>query len=388
MHELQTYVQMLLQNWWIVILTALAALNVSLIASYNTTPRYRASTRLIVSPGQPILASEGRDIVRGIESLSERSTIVTYSEILNSERVRQETFDRLNIESKQVEAYDIWAVVLPESSVLEIFVEGPSADVTALLANEISVYGINYIKALYQVYDISFLDQAMPPGDPFRPQPARDAALAVGLGIVIGAMLAIARGHIIAYFAKRLELGRSERAVSFRHRAISNRPTVTSLDYDNNGLAGHSADKLAIGIFQLNGLKNLPNDVQHQLFEASIRRVSSFLKSTFGNDDALSYLDQQQYNFKIIFTDVSDASMILDSYKQVYQMLKEPIKINADDEDNWLALDPHAGVSTGQQGLPVEILIQEATIALDKTYLNETMVVYDRSQRQRKNQSY
>lgn len=389
MQELQTYLHMLLHNWWIIILTGLAALNLSLAASYNATPMYQASSRLVISPGQTILTSKGSDIVRGIESLAERSTIVTYSEILNSERIRNDTFARLNLDLDTASNYEIWAVVLPESSVLEVFVNGPDPEMTALLANEVSIQSINYIKGLYQIYDISFLGEASVPRSAYSPQPIKDASVALVLGLIIGCALALARGHLTAFLAKDTKPATSENTEQGLIVADQIQPTPRTQNYYTNVSFEDTENRLAIGSFHLNGLKQASPDIQEMLFQFSVDQVSSYLQMNYGSDDPLSYIDDQHFAFKVIYLDVSDPLVVQKSYIQLHQMLKHPVEIVQNSKIKWIYLDPHTGVSIGRLSLPIETLIQEATIALDQAPMaSDKIVFYDRLHRRLRNQQH
>ena len=48
--EIRLYFQMFRRGWWIIALTTLIALLVSLVASYLTTPEYQAMAQFILSP--------------------------------------------------------------------------------------------------------------------------------------------------------------------------------------------------------------------------------------------------------------------------------------------------------------------------------------------------
>ena len=172
---------MLRQGWWIVALTALSALNIALVASYLATPLYRARARFLVSPNTA-LAVDSRDLVDSLQALDRRTIVSTYAEVLSSNRIFQDAGEELQLPSSILFQYGVTTVVLPEASILEMSVEGPDPQVAALLANTIGQHAIDYIKGLYQIYNIDFLDQARPPRRPFEPQATRDVSLAVALG--------------------------------------------------------------------------------------------------------------------------------------------------------------------------------------------------------------
>ncbi len=83
--EFRIYLRMLQQGWWLIALSALAALALSLVSLYQDTPLYRTSARFIVSPTTAITYE--RDIIYSLDTLDQRSIISTYAEVLNSDRM-------------------------------------------------------------------------------------------------------------------------------------------------------------------------------------------------------------------------------------------------------------------------------------------------------------
>lgn len=190
---IRMYIDMVRRSWWIVALTTLAAFTLALLSGYNADPQYRTSTRFVVSPTPSI--EENRDIVDTVDS--QQKLMATYAEVLNSGTIWAQAARTLGVSLEDIEKYDRKTVVLPEASVLETTVVGPDPEMTALLANQLGQEGIQYIKGLYQVYDINLLDPAEPPSDPFAPRIIQSAAVAAVVGFVIGVVLAILREQVI-----------------------------------------------------------------------------------------------------------------------------------------------------------------------------------------------
>ena len=63
-----------------------------------------------------------------------------------------------------------------------ITVTGPNAQVAVALANTIGNKTINFISNLNQVYNFDFLDIAVPPPEPYWPNPLLNGGLAIVLG--------------------------------------------------------------------------------------------------------------------------------------------------------------------------------------------------------------
>ncbi len=192
--EFTTVLGMIIRGWWMVILTTLAAIAIALAISIIMTPMYRASASFVVSPNKAIVSNQS--LVDSLGTLDKRSIIATYAEVVNSNRIFSEATTALQINADDLKNYTHSAVVLPDANVLVLSVTGPDAQRTALLANSMGQRAINYVKGLYQAYDINLLDPAVPPPAPYSPQPLRDTGLAAVLGLVIGSVLAVVAARL------------------------------------------------------------------------------------------------------------------------------------------------------------------------------------------------
>lgn len=194
MSQIQQYIHILLRGWWVIALTTLVALSTSLAVSYQTEPQYQTRARFLVSP-TPSLA-EDRDLIDGIDGLENPVIAATYAEILKSGLIFDAAVDLLALNYDDVKDYEVTAVVLPEASVIDLALTGNDPLLIAQLTNAIGQEGVNYIRSIYKIHDINFLDQASIPKNPFMPQPLRDAVLAAALGLAFGVVLIIIYGTI------------------------------------------------------------------------------------------------------------------------------------------------------------------------------------------------
>lgn len=179
-------------GWWIILLAASTAVGTALYMVTITTPLYQSTTRYVISPNRVTLTDSG-DMIYGIDALSRRSTMATYVEIFQSERAVQEAAAVLNIAPQTVENYEITAVVLPETSVIHLAVTGPNASLVSQLATAVGTQAVAYIHNLYDIYEISLLDEAQKAQVPISPNVPRTLALAVALGLLLGLLLALFR---------------------------------------------------------------------------------------------------------------------------------------------------------------------------------------------------
>ena len=124
MTQIQTYLNIARRGWWIILLTAVAAVVASLIYSSLSPRVYRTTARYIVSP-QEIILSNQTDYFRSLDTLDRRSIITTYAEVFGSSRIFGEAAAALGEPADVLENYRVTAVSLPEANVIQVAVEGP-----------------------------------------------------------------------------------------------------------------------------------------------------------------------------------------------------------------------------------------------------------------------
>ena len=190
MTQIHTYWQIVKRGWWIILLTAVAAVVASLIYSSLSPRVYRTTARYIVSP-QEIILSNQTDYFRSLDTLDRRSIITTYAEVFGSSRIFGEAVAALGEPAETLENYGVTAVSLPEASVIQVAVEGQDPTMVMQLANAIGERSTEYIQGLYFMYAITLLDPPSVPQAPISPTPLRDALVAAILGLAVGAVLAI-----------------------------------------------------------------------------------------------------------------------------------------------------------------------------------------------------
>lgn len=364
MSQVQLYLQILIRGWWIIALTTLSAINMALVSSYYTTPLYRTTAWFIVVPGPSLLASDDRGLLNGIEALGRRSIVGTYAEVMTSQRIYREVVNTaFQPDQQKLGYYRVNAVVLPDTSTIELSVEGPDPEIAALLANKIGVQAIDYIKSLYVLFDIDLLDPAIPPRQPFSPRPARDGGVAMVLGFVFGVILAILREQLgqllpmLKIFGARPE---TNRVLPSTHPNASFRKRL------EQELAHNQQGPLSLGLMQLDGLQ----DSVEKPVNAAVRRqildkVTNFLCEEFPKDVILERWDNT--SFAILLPAMSGSAAIR-AFEHVQQALAQSIEFSQPDNDP-IPLNFHAGI-TEYQGQSASILISQAETALEWSYQN------------------
>ncbi len=344
--EIRLYYQMLQRGWWLVVLAALVAVAVSLGVSYLAVPQYQATARFIISPNASL--TTGRDVVNSLDTLDRRSIVSTYAEVMNSNRVFEDTLASLKLQPVDLKDYTYNAVVLPESSVLELNVSGPNPKVTADLANAIGYQAINFTRRLNQVYDVAFLDEAIPPLEPFSPQPLRDAALALVLGAVVGGVLAILREQI----RTPIEALRRRNIIDAASSAYSRRYFQRSLE---EAQARSMTGNIGLGLIQLDGLSGLIETLPPILSQQVLFEVTRKLRNELRGNDIVGRWGDVEFAVMLPSTPIAAAERTMD---RVRQALSEPIYIGQSNDS--VCLEPYVAMAVSQPQETVSSLIGRA----------------------------
>ncbi len=336
---------------------------VSLAISYTSTPIYRAEASLIVFPNANLTSS--RDVVTSLDTLDKRSITSTYEDILNSDRVFQETVKALNMELNAVRGYRRFTVVQQDSNTIYLDVEGPDPFISAKLANGIGENSIRYIKGIYQVFDISFLDQAVPPQTHVYPQALRDGGIAAGSGFLLGIILAILIDIIRAPF----ESYRRRSMIDKITGAFTQRHFKHLLDQE---IAENPSEPLSLARLDLEGLLELVDVIPEKVLSDLMHNVTETLLKQLRGNDAIGKWNASGYILLLKSTPGSAATRTMERIRQV---LAEPIKVESLDEA--LSLLPCIGLAERiQEDEPSNLIIERAETALQQARQSDKKTVY------------
>lgn len=348
--ELRIYARMLKTGWWIIVLTTLAALNLSLVASHMATPSYRATARLLVAPNAALIR-ESTDRVDSLAVLDRPNILATYAQVLLSDRIFLQAAAGLNLEiSLPQNDYVVGAVVLPDANVLQLSVDGDNPSTVTALANSIGHSAIDYINNVYEVYTLGFLDAATVPLEPISPQPLRDAGVAAVLGLVVGAVLAIVREQMSITLGALVE----GRRLDGESQAYERRYFEQLLDRR----AGESSDTLSLGIIQLDGLEAFQDTLPKATTQSLLRHITSVLKNELRGNDLVARWDTTQFAVLLPATAGPAATRVLE---RIQVRLRQPVPLEAGES---VTLDPRVGVAVRQAGESAPRLAERAEHAL------------------------
>ena len=352
--EIKLYFRMLQKNWWLILLTAMTALTVSLAISYAAVPQYRSVARFIIIPSSTL--TSGADVVRSLDTLDRRSVVATYAEVMNSSRILEGSADFLGLDATEIiKDYSIQAVDLPDSSVLELTVSGPNPALAAQLANAIGLQSITFTRSLNLIYELNFLDTAIPAELPFSPEPLRDGLVALVLGTALGGFLAVVSEQIRVPIESYRQRRRIDSVTGIYNASYFSRLLEEEL-------AQSPDDALSIGIVELNGLADYLGTLPPAGLQTLLIKVKEILRRELRGHDIVARWDEISFSMMLPSTDGTAASRTFD---RIYQALLEPMDLSA--YGVTVNLDPHIGGAVYSNMISARELLEKAQTSLEQS---------------------
>ncbi len=179
------FVKLFLRRYWWLILSAFA-FGFGATAAFTSlrAPTYRATTTLVVGPNESLKTP--REVVDSLNTLDRRSVVATFAKLPSSRTVRERAQGQLQLNEAQLKPYDVRTVVVPDTNVLEVSVEGPDPRLTAALADAVAQQTTQYTREFYDIYGMKVLDRAQEPTERVGPGLSRTLLVGAVLGLLIG----------------------------------------------------------------------------------------------------------------------------------------------------------------------------------------------------------
>ncbi|MGZ5431373.1 MAG: hypothetical protein ACXW5U_00305 [Thermoanaerobaculia bacterium] len=142
--------------------------------------RYRATAIAAVSPVVETIP-DGEQI-RSVQALDQRTIVATAAALVSTPAITKAAVARGEI------GYELRAVVLPNTNLLRIEVEGADADRAATIANRVPALLGTQTRALFRYYGASVVSPAVG-GELFFPRTDRTIAAGFVIGVFLGVLL-------------------------------------------------------------------------------------------------------------------------------------------------------------------------------------------------------
>jgi len=353
---------MLRRGWWIFALTTLVAVATALGISYFATPEYTAMARFIVSPSGTL--TTGSEVTNALDTLNNQSTMATYTEIILSGRIHNDTLALMGLPADGLKNYTTAASVLSNSNIIELSVTGPDPLMAAKIANTMGDETVSYTSRLNQVFSVQILDRAVPPVIPTSPKPLLSAGLAIVLGLFIGVILAILNEQLrLSFEAFRQRLHFDEIT------GVYNSKYFTQLVEEE--LKQSSEGLLSIGIIELNGLRDLVETLPSVSLQRVFQQVITTLRNELRGNDVVGRWNDISFIVMLPNTRGRAAKGI---FERIYQALLPSIML--DQLDANLDLDPHVGGAELSSDISLQEFFGKANSALQRAQRDRENPIY------------
>lgn len=361
--EFKLYFRALQRGWWIIVFTMLLAMNLSLLVSYLTTPIYQVSARYIVSPNAGIYDNSW-DIVSSLDTLDRRSIINTYKELLASRSIYGKNPIIQGLTAQELEAYAINVVVVPDTNILKLTVDGPDPNQAMMIARAISVESLDAVNKLYPVYNFSVLDEPELPTEPIRPQTFQNAALALFVGAIIGIGLAFSREQLQNTFEQLRQRSIIDNVSSAYTRAFFERRLREEITMNPDS-------SLSMGLIYLRGLEDATEVLPKAFTDRVLLNVTATLKNELRGRDIVGRWSENVLSVLLPSTPVN---AVEGTFKRLQTYLAEPIHLDKSG-DIVIHPTPCIGVVSRNQFDSSDEVIERAETAVSQASSYETPAV-------------
>ena len=360
--EIRLYFQMLRRGWWIVALTTLVAVATALGISYFATPEYTAMARFIVSPSGTL--TTGSEVTNALDTLNNQSTMATYTEIILSGRIHNDTLALMGLPADGLKNYTTAASVLSNSNIIELSVTGPDPLMAAKIANTMGDETVSFTSRLNQVFSVQILDRAIPPVIPTSPKPLLSAGLAIVLGLFVGVIFAILNEQLgLSFEAFRQRLHFDEITGVYNSRYFT-QLVEEELKQSSEGL-------LSIGIIELSGLRDLVETLPFVSLQRVFQQVITTLRNELRGNDVVGRWNDISFIVMLPNTRGRAAQGI---FERIYQALLPSIML--DQLDANLDLDPHIGGAELSSDISLQEFFEKANSALQRAQRDRENPIY------------
>lgn len=237
------FVRVLRSRWISVCATTVAVVLGAVAVTLLTTPLYEASTRLFVSTTNSSSLSE---TYQGNRFSQER--VVSYAELLTGQTLAQRTIDKLQLNRTAEELQErITATAKPDTVLISVNVLDASPIQARDIANTLSDEFVVLVRELETPEDGAVPDsrvvveqRASIPESPVVPQPFRNIAIGLLVGLVLGIGLAVLRDLLDNTVKTRdqlEEIAKTGLVGSIPLDKERRRQATISFDSDNTGIA-------------------------------------------------------------------------------------------------------------------------------------------------------
>ncbi|GAB6179472.1 YveK family protein [Desulfotomaculum defluvii] len=188
-------------KWILISLPLIAMITSGIISFFVLTPRYEASTTLMVGKtysGQDAMMLQYNDI------LTANQLVKTYSQIAKSRTVVEKVMDSEKIDTTYESlSQSINIVPVKDTQLIQITVQHINPQRAARLANVTATVFIGKVTEIMKVDNVNIIDHAVVPSAPVKP----NKKLNIVIAGVVGFMLALGIVFLLEFLDRTIKTG-------------------------------------------------------------------------------------------------------------------------------------------------------------------------------------
>lgn len=156
------------------------------VYSYTmVTPKYRASTTLVLATTENDSSVASASITQTEITINQK-LVSTYSELIKSKTVLRQVISNLNIYLDEEELKNnITVTAVSDTELIQITVKDENNEYPSMIANEIATVFTEQVKEIYNISNVHIVDKAEVSRNPYNINHIKDIAIFIFIGLVI-----------------------------------------------------------------------------------------------------------------------------------------------------------------------------------------------------------
>ncbi len=224
--DARDFLAILRQRWILIVSVTLLVVGLAAVLTWRTTPTYASTTGLFISTSQ---VADDNQAFQGSQFSLQR--VKSYSEMVNQNEITRRVIQQLDLnETPEDLGEEITATAQLDTVILEITVTDESPERAQQIAQTTGDVFVGYVAELetppgrdQATIKATVVNQATVPDDPVAPQPLRNLGLAVVLGLLLGAGIAVLRETLDSSVKNQREL-----------EDLTGAPVIGSIPFDDD----------------------------------------------------------------------------------------------------------------------------------------------------------
>jgi capsular exopolysaccharide synthesis family protein len=250
--DLLRYIRLLLKRKWYFLLGLVLCIGAGMLITAATTPVYQATAKLFVGQRQVTVEQLGKGLA--VTNLSDK-LVRSYSQIIASRSIAQRAISDGGLSQTPGEIVaGLIAQPVVDTQVITVTYHSSDPVVAQRVVNAVTrafVAEIDQSGAQEPgtpALEVSIIDPAVAPATPIEPQPLRNMALAIVIGLVVGGALALLADYLDQSVKSREELEQMGIQVLGSIPTMETGGAEVHLERDSQGFGGESFRKLRTSI--------------------------------------------------------------------------------------------------------------------------------------------